>query len=119
MKRSTVVQNIRSAYIQGGCPAYAQVGSGHSGPWKESARNGIFTNTTQFEVGGFVMESASSPDGAMTSHTIRNTTGWSSAVGFSTWGKSIGFRGNELDVSRGLGKNAEQVFTWSEPNPCR
>jgi hypothetical protein len=119
MMRSTVVQSMRSDYIKTGCPAYAQQWSGHSEPWKESARNGVFLNTTQFEVGGFGMESAASPDGAIVSHTIRNTTGWSSLTGFSFWGrKQFGARGNELGTRLGLGANVEQIFTWSEPNPC-
>jgi RHS repeat-associated protein len=118
MMRSTVVQSMRSDYIKAGCPTYAKQDSGHSEPWKESARNGIFLNTTQFEVGGFGMESAASPDGATVSHTIRNTTGWSSLTGFSTWGRKLGARGNELDTRRRAGANVEQIFVWTEPNPC-
>ncbi len=118
MMRSTIVQSMRSDYIKTGCPAYAHQWSGNLEPWKESARNGVFLNTTQFEVGGFGMESATSPDGSTVSHTIRNTTGWSSLTGFSTWGRKLGARGNELDTKRGPGANVEQIFVWSEPNPC-
>ena len=119
MRRSSVVQSLRSKYIASGCAAYAEQGSGHFEPWKESARNGVVTNTTQFEVGGFQMKSMTSPDRTMTSHTIRNTTGWSSLAGLSTWGPSLGLKPYAIDTNWGPGRNVVQVFTWTEPNPCR
>jgi RHS repeat-associated protein len=118
MKRSSVVQRLRNKYINEGCPDYDSQRSGHFEPWAESARNGIVGNTTQFEVGGFVMTTATSGDRAMTSYTVRNTTGWSSLFGVSTWGPSVGIRENAWDVQSGLGANVEQVFVWKESNPC-
>lgn len=79
----------------------------------------VVQNTTQFEVGGFVMYGTASSDRATVSYTIRNTASWSSFAGESTWGKYVGLKGDALDNKRGtFGRNVEQIFTWSEPNPC-
>jgi RHS repeat-associated protein len=118
MRRSTVVQNLRHAYIEAGCPANFPITSGHAGPWKESAGNLIVGDTTQFQVGGFNGTFATGPDGAVSSSTIFNTAGWSSLTGESTWGPKFGLKANALDTQRGLGHNVEQTFTWTEPNPC-
>ncbi len=120
MKRSTVVQEMRRQYISAGCPAWSPVDSGHSAPWKESARNLIVKNTPQFQVGGFNGAITMSLDRSMTAYTVFNTTGWSSLVGESTWGPKLGWREDLFDnhTGRGLGQNVRQIFSWSEPNPC-
>jgi RHS repeat-associated protein len=119
MRRSAVVQDLRKAYIGAGCPASFPIDSGHLAPWKESAINLVVGNTTQFVVGGFNGIITTSPDGTTTVYTIRNTTGWSSLLGESSWGPKIGLKSDALDTSRGPGHNVLQVFEWLEPNPCK
>jgi hypothetical protein len=122
MKRSRVVQNVRQRYVAAGCPALAEYASGHLEPWKESRDNLVFKNTTQFQVGGFVATFATSRDN-VTSYTIFNTLSWSSFLGESTWGPSVGLRRNAFDNQGSsklwpFGRNVVQTFVWTETNPC-
>jgi len=63
------------------------------------------------------MTSISPGDGAMTTDIITNVTGWSSLLGLSTWGPSLGLREDAIDVQWGLGAKVKQAFSWMEPNP--
>ncbi len=121
MRRSTTVQVLRRRYIAEGCPAVVQYQSGHDAPAKESARNLIFGNTTQFEVGGVTEVITSGGDGAKSVFTIFNISGWSSFLGLSTlvdWGWVHGIKSDAWDRPRGPGANVVQTFTWKEANPC-
>ena len=118
MKRSRIVQRMRTAYMQKGCPASDHLDSGHFGPWKESGGNVIVANTTQFQVGGFNGNIFTTGDRAMTSYTINNTIGLSSLLGQTTWGPAVGMQAGAWDRLSGSMHNIRQTFTWSEPNPC-
>jgi hypothetical protein len=73
----------------------------------------VVQNTTQFEVGGFVMYGTTSSDGATVNYTIRNIASWSSFAAESTWGKHVGLTGDALDNKLGtFGRNVEQIFTF-------
>lgn len=65
------------------------------------------------------MTSISPGDGAMTTDIITNVTGWSSLLGLSTWGPSLGLREDALDEQWEVGSNVKRTFSWTEPNPCQ
>ena len=118
MMRSTVVGRLRQQYISQGCPSEVTVNSGHLEPWKESARNLVVANPTQFQVGGFREIFSTNRDRSTTSYTIWNVVGWSSLSGESTWGPHLGMKDDALDTQGGVGHNVLQLFVWSEANPC-